>query len=70
MKSQVNPIVVVIVLVVVVLGLGLYFWQGSQGVNTGSGKLQSNLGPIEKDPVKLQQGIEESLQRDKKRRGQ
>lgn len=72
MKSQVNPIVAVVVVVVLLLGAALFFWKGSQGANSGSGKLQSdlNMDKIEKDPEKLRQSIEESLKKDKERRGQ
>jgi len=69
-KTQVNPFIVGIVLAVILLAVGFFFWKGGQGVNGGSGKLQSNLGSAEKDPVKFQQGIAESLKRDKEQHGQ
>ncbi len=70
MKTQVNPIVVGVVIAVVLIGVGIFLWKGGQGVNGGSGKLQSNLGAAETDPTKFQQGIAESLKRDKQSHGQ
>lgn len=66
MKSQINPVVAVILIVVVVAVAGFLIWRGSQGVNTGSGRLKSDLdfSKMEKDPVKLQQGIQELLRKE------
>jgi hypothetical protein len=70
LKTQVNPIVVGVVIALVLLCAGFFMWKSGQGVNGGSGKLQSNLGPVETNPDKFKQGIADSLKRDQQKHGQ
>jgi hypothetical protein len=70
MKNQLNPKVAFTIIALVLIGAVFFVWKSSNGVNTGSGRMQSNLGPIEKDPNKLQQEIRQSIEADKKSHGQ
>jgi len=72
LKQQVSPVVAIVIIVIVLLGVGAFIYKGSQGVNPGSGKLQSDLdfGKMEKDPAKFEAGVRESLAKDKQRNGQ
>ena len=65
MKSQINPVVAVVVIVVLLLGVGLFIWKGSQGPG-GTGRVESNLdfSKAEKDPVKMQAGLQDALKKE------
>jgi hypothetical protein len=75
MKNPVHPAIVATAIVLVVAGAVFFLWRGSMGVNTGPGKLQSDLKldeatqEAQKDPEKFRKAVEESLQKDKARGG-
>lgn len=62
MKKQVSPALVIAALLGVCLVVGLTFWQTNK---EPEGRVQSNLGPPEQDPVKFKKGIEELLARER-----
>ncbi|HLK56907.1 MAG TPA: hypothetical protein VKU00_10095 [Chthonomonadaceae bacterium] len=75
MKTAVHPAVVITVIVVVAAGAIFFVWRGSQGINTGPGKMQSDLKMDEaakkaqQDPEAFRKAVQESLQKDKARNG-
>jgi hypothetical protein len=75
-KKSVHPAVIVAVLVVVVSAVVLVLWKGSQGVNPGPGKLQSDLKldeaskAAQADPDKFKAAVEASMAKDKAAHGQ
>lgn len=75
MKSSVHPAVAVGVIVVAVGGALFFLWRGSQGVNGGRGRLQSDLNfdavskGAQQDPEKFRKDVEASFKRDQERAG-
>ena len=71
MKKQVSPVVAIVIILIALLGVGAFIFKGSQGVNTGPGKLESNLdsSKMESDPVKFEAAIKASLEKEKQRGG-
>ncbi len=69
MKQQVHPAVVIGVLVVVAIGAIFFVYKGSNGVNSGTGKLQSDLKMDEaakkadSDPEAFKKSVQDSLKK-------
>lgn len=66
MKSQVSPVVAIVVIVLVVLVVGAFIWKSTSGTAPGTGKRNTTLdfNKMEKDPVKLMQGLQELKQKE------
>ena len=75
MKQQIHPAVVVGVLVVVVLGAAFAIYKGGNGINSGNGKLQSDLKMDEAskkaqaDPEAFKKEIQDSLKKNNVKMG-
>ncbi len=71
MKSEVNPLIAGIVIVILVAVLGFFIWKHSQGPNTGSGRMRSDLdmSKAQKDPAKFQQDLQDLIKRDREAHG-
>ena len=69
MKASLPPAVVVGVLLVVVAGVIFFLWHGSQGVNSGPGRMQSDLKmdkatqAAQQNPEEFRKQVEESLKK-------
>jgi len=66
MKSQINPVVAIVVIALVVLVVGAFIWKSTSGTAPGGGKRNTtlDLNKMEKDPVKLMQGLQELKQKE------
>lgn len=62
MKKPISPLLVIAALVGIFLLVGVTFWQQNK---EPEGRVQSNLGPAEQDPVKFRKGVEELLARER-----
>jgi hypothetical protein len=75
MKQQVHPAVVVAVLVVVVLGAVFAIYKGGNGINSGNGKLQSDLKldeaakKAQSDPEAFKKEIQDSMKKNNVKMG-
>ena len=64
MKKPLSPTLVASLLIGVVLLAGLVFWKQASEPG-GSGRIESNLGPPERDPEKFRKGVEELLRKER-----
>jgi hypothetical protein len=75
MKFSLHPAVVAAIVAIVVEDTLFLFWRYSEGVNTGSGRLQSDLKldaagkQAAQNPEQFQKSLEESIKRDRERKG-
>lgn len=73
MKRQIHPAVIAIILTVAIGLVVFLIWRGSEGINPGPGRMESDLDmgraaeDAKKDPAKFQKELEESLKRDRER---
>ena len=68
MKRQIHPVVAGLIIVVFLGVIGLLFWNHSQGINTGPGKLKSDMKLTEMDPEKFKQGVAELLRKEREQK--
>lgn len=68
MKKQLSPALVAGLLLGVIVLVGLILWKQTSGAE-GSGRIESNLGPVERDPEKFKKGIEELLRQERAAKG-
>ena len=76
MKQNVSPVVFISIIAVVVVVAGFFLWKSSKGVNSGSGRLQSDLNTsavsnsIKNDPDKFSKEVQDSFNKNKTSTGQ
>ena len=68
MKKKLSPLMVVGTLGLVLLSASFVLWKQYFG-SEGTGRIESNLGPAERDPVKLKQRIEELVRQEREAKG-
>jgi hypothetical protein len=76
MKSSLHPAVAACIIILAVGGIVFFLWRGSQGINRGGGRLQSDLNfdavskKAQQDPEQFRKELEASIKRGQAGKGE